>query len=57
LGETGSDQPSQELGNILQQTLVCCRVSLTFGAHGFGPKLFADLHVFSFCADANVTYA
>jgi hypothetical protein len=32
--------------------------SLTFGAHGFGPELFARIHVFSFDrAEANVTYA
>jgi hypothetical protein len=43
--ETGPDQSSQEVGNILEQALVRCRVSLTFGAHGFGPELFAGIHV------------
>jgi hypothetical protein len=56
--ETGPDQPSQEVGNIFEQALVGCRVSLTFGAHGFGPELFARIHVFSFDrAEANVTCA
>jgi hypothetical protein len=54
--ETGSSEPPQEVGNVLEQPLVCCLVSLTFGTHLCGPGLFAGVHVFSFDrSEATVT--
>jgi hypothetical protein len=58
LGEAIPDQPTQQRCNLLEQALIGCAIASTLGAHGFGPVMFARLHIFLLVGTAgNVTDA